>query len=90
MNGGLAAVPLDLAEYEQEHDELIAEKMPLPLDGDLRGLVESDKRDMLKYCKRAAKRRALPPWGAPVELTWMILDPTVNRPSTAEQRVGGE
>ena len=34
---------------------------------------------MLKYCKKAAKRRASPPpWGVPVELSWMILGPAVN------------
>eukprot|EP00959_Pyramimonas_sp_CCMP1952_P212893 4454816-Pyramimonas_sp.AAC.1 len=31
---------------------------------------------MLKYCERAAKRRAWPKWGIPVELAWMILGPT--------------
>eukprot|EP00959_Pyramimonas_sp_CCMP1952_P398772 8355725-Pyramimonas_sp.AAC.1 len=33
---------------------------------------------MLKYCKKAAERRAWPRWGVPVELTWMILDPSTH------------
>ena len=33
---------------------------------------------MFKYCGKANKRRAFPPWGIPTEMTWMLLDPTVN------------
>eukprot|EP00959_Pyramimonas_sp_CCMP1952_P089015 1862551-Pyramimonas_sp.AAC.1 len=51
--------------------------MPLPMDGDLMAQVEWDARDILKYCRTAAKRKASPPWVVLVELTWMSLDPAV-------------
>eukprot|EP00959_Pyramimonas_sp_CCMP1952_P175939 3676615-Pyramimonas_sp.AAC.2 len=42
---GLAAEPLDLAEHAQERDEVIAEKMPPPMDGDARAQVERNNME---------------------------------------------
>eukprot|EP00959_Pyramimonas_sp_CCMP1952_P194501 4067066-Pyramimonas_sp.AAC.1 len=42
--------------------------MPPPLDMEFKTQVERDRRDMLKHCKEAAKRRAFPPWREPGKL----------------------
>eukprot|EP00959_Pyramimonas_sp_CCMP1952_P155685 3256336-Pyramimonas_sp.AAC.1 len=55
-----------------------AERMPLPLDGDMKVLFERGKCDVLKYRQKAAKRGASPPWGAPVEVIWAKVSPAVN------------
>eukprot|EP00959_Pyramimonas_sp_CCMP1952_P332154 6955204-Pyramimonas_sp.AAC.1 len=39
---------------------------------------------MLTCCMLAARRRAPPPRGAPVELAWVMLDPAAN-PNDPEQ-----
>eukprot|EP00959_Pyramimonas_sp_CCMP1952_P087840 1837939-Pyramimonas_sp.AAC.1 len=36
---------------------------------------------MLRYCRRAAKRRAYPSWGLPTEAVWLLLQPNVNMES---------
>eukprot|EP00959_Pyramimonas_sp_CCMP1952_P253694 5300263-Pyramimonas_sp.AAC.1 len=63
--GEPAAEPMDLEEYAKEHDESRTEKIPPPLYMELAAQVERDKKDMLKYCRKAAERRAFPPWRAP-------------------------
>ncbi|CAK0841795.1 unnamed protein product, partial [Prorocentrum cordatum] len=66
-------------EYEKEHDEMIAGNMMLRLDMELKAQAERDKRDKLKYCRKASLRRHYPPRGVPVEeLAWMPLESTVN------------
>ena len=48
------------------------------MDAELVWAAEQDKQAMIKYCKRANKRRAFPPWGIPTEMTWTILNLAVN------------
>ena len=76
--GGLAASRLDLEEWYEEHEHYHSTQLPLPVTPELMGLAQRDEASMLQYCRKAAKRRAFPEWGVPVELTWMVLDPRVN------------
>eukprot|EP00959_Pyramimonas_sp_CCMP1952_P372645 7803510-Pyramimonas_sp.AAC.1 len=59
--------------------------MPLPCDHDLLECVGRDRRSMLKYCKKAKKRRAWPARGPPVEATPLLLDPTTQLSDPSEQ-----
>ena len=60
--GGLAAESIDLEEWYDEHEKHYDTKMPLPETPELIGLAQRDEGGMLKYCKKAAKRRAFPEW----------------------------
>eukprot|EP00959_Pyramimonas_sp_CCMP1952_P080497 1682203-Pyramimonas_sp.AAC.1 len=62
MKGGLAAEPMGLEEYGRGRGRMIAESASLPLDVELRAQVQRESRDLLKCCRKAAKRRA-PPHG---------------------------
>ena len=45
---------------------------------------------MLKYCRKANKRSAFPPWGIPTEMTCMRLDPAANLAGPNELNEQGE
>ena len=76
--GDWGAEPCDQAEKLQEHEDIAALRGQRAMDAELLWAVEQDKHAMTKYCKKANKRRAFPPWGTPTEMTWTILNPTVN------------
>lgn len=66
--------------YEHAWDEMVAEHLecspPLPwVSAAACALADSDLSELRVSLRRAPKRRAVPPWSAPLEVWWMAMHP---------------
>eukprot|EP00959_Pyramimonas_sp_CCMP1952_P102040 2134389-Pyramimonas_sp.AAC.1 len=79
-DGGRSAAPLDWEVWREDHDE----DYDLEGDEEMYEKVKEDIGQMRRYIKHAPKRRAVPPFCAPLELWHMVMFPNWRR-----RRTGG-